>query len=172
MPDTSPSFRARPRATVRSVSPDKIFIEVNSKRTSLAKFLAMDSAEVKTVYARGCTALTELKADAAKTVDASGCTALTESKAPRAIVDRKPDYCFGGVDSRGYLFESTKVRGQWRIVAGCRNFSITDARKHWGRGGPSDRPDCLALHAYPVDAHTRQNPLDVEAPENDRSERN
>src|SRR6202167_1849167 len=38
----------------------------------------------KTVDARGCTALTELKADAAKTVDASGCTALTELKADAA----------------------------------------------------------------------------------------
>ena len=39
----------------------------------------------KTVYARGCTALTELKADAAQTVDASGCTALTELKADAAL---------------------------------------------------------------------------------------
>ena len=38
----------------------------------------------QTVYASGCTALTELKADAAKTVDASGCTALTELKADAA----------------------------------------------------------------------------------------
>jgi len=32
------------------------------------------------VYANGCTALTELKADAAKTVYASGCTALKNIK--------------------------------------------------------------------------------------------
>src|SRR5579859_3207951 len=38
----------------------------------------------KTVDVRGCTALTELKADAAKTVYASGCTALTELKADAA----------------------------------------------------------------------------------------
>jgi hypothetical protein len=38
----------------------------------------------KYVYASGCTALTELKADAAETVDASGCTALTELKADAA----------------------------------------------------------------------------------------
>jgi hypothetical protein len=38
----------------------------------------------KTVYASGCTALTELKADAAEYVDASGCTALTELKADAA----------------------------------------------------------------------------------------
>ena len=37
-----------------------------------------------TVYASGCTALTELKADAAEYVDASGCTALTELKADAA----------------------------------------------------------------------------------------
>jgi len=44
--------------------------------------LKADAAEY--VYARGCTALTELKADAAKTVDAIGCTALTELKADAA----------------------------------------------------------------------------------------
>ena len=38
----------------------------------------------KTVDARGCTALTELKADAATYVDARGCTALTELKADAA----------------------------------------------------------------------------------------
>jgi hypothetical protein len=38
----------------------------------------------QTVYASGCTALTELKADAAEYVDASGCTALTELKADAA----------------------------------------------------------------------------------------
>jgi post-segregation antitoxin (ccd killing protein) len=36
------------------------------------------------VYARGCTALTELKADQAEYVDARGCTALTELKADQA----------------------------------------------------------------------------------------
>jgi hypothetical protein len=37
-----------------------------------------------TVYAIGCTALTELEAPEAKTVYASGCTALTELEAPKA----------------------------------------------------------------------------------------
>jgi len=41
-------------------------------------------AGFKTVYAEGCTALTELKADAAKEVYARGCTALTELKADAA----------------------------------------------------------------------------------------
>ena len=41
-------------------------------------------AGFKYVYAAGCTALTELKADAAKTMYASGCTALTELKADAA----------------------------------------------------------------------------------------
>jgi len=41
-------------------------------------------AGFKYVYAAGCIALTELKADAAKTVDARGCTALTELKADAA----------------------------------------------------------------------------------------
>ena len=41
-------------------------------------------AGFKTIYASGCTALTELKADAADYIDASGCTALTELKADAA----------------------------------------------------------------------------------------
>ncbi len=41
------------------------------------------------VNASGCTALTELKADAAEYVDASGCTALTELKADAAETRRK-----------------------------------------------------------------------------------
>ena len=42
------------------------------------------SENAKTIDARGCTALTELKAENAKTIDASGCTALTELKAENA----------------------------------------------------------------------------------------
>lgn len=106
------------------MSPDKIFILVNAKLT----------------------ALTELKPDAAEYVDASGCTALTELKAaPGASVNRSPGYIFAGIDSRGYVFEGIIVREQWRVIAGCRNKSISDARTHWGRGGDSDRPDCFAL---------------------------
>jgi hypothetical protein len=52
---------------------------------------------------------------------------------------------FAGEDSRGYKFHGVKIRGQWRIIAGCRNLSLSEARKHWGPGGDSDRPDCLAL---------------------------
>ena len=44
----------------------------------------------KTIYAGGCTALTKLKADAAKTIYARGCTALTELKADAA------DYIYAG----------------------------------------------------------------------------
>jgi hypothetical protein len=37
----------------------------------------------KEVYARGCTALTELKADAAKYVDVRGCSPKLVIKAPK-----------------------------------------------------------------------------------------
>ena len=50
-----------------------------------------------------------------------------------------------GKDSRGYWFQPIRVHGQWRITAGCRNFSVEDARRHWGPDGVSDRSDCLAL---------------------------
>jgi hypothetical protein len=144
---------------------DQTYIYVNDRRTPLAAFMAMKKGSIKTVdasgctaltelkadqaeyvYARGCTALTELKADQAEYVDASGCTALTELKADQAEI--KPPstlYIFGGVDSRGYLFEAVTIRNQWRIIAGCRNYSISDALEHWGQHGDSYRPDCLAL---------------------------
>ena len=105
--------------------PDKVFILVNDVRVSLSELATMNSAGIKTIDARGCTALDKLDA-------------------PNAEIKRGP-YCFAGVDARGYVFEGMPIRGQWRVLAGCRNFSIYDARKHWGHGGPSDRPDCLAL---------------------------
>ena len=64
--------------------------ETSEKRTRAA-LARRAKAGFVTVNASGCTALTELKADAAKTVDASGCTALTELKADAAktVEDRK-----------------------------------------------------------------------------------
>jgi len=56
---------------------------ITEKRTRAA-LQRRFKAGFKTVYASGCTALTELKADAAETVDAIGCTALTELKADAA----------------------------------------------------------------------------------------
>jgi hypothetical protein len=58
------------------------FLTVDASGCTALTELKADAA--KTVYARGCTALTELKADAADYVDASGCTALTELKADAA----------------------------------------------------------------------------------------
>jgi hypothetical protein len=60
----------------------KGFQTVDARGCTALTELKADAAEY--VYASGCTALTELKADAAKIVDASGCTALTELKADAA----------------------------------------------------------------------------------------
>ena len=51
----------------------------------------------------------------------------------------------GGKDSRGYYFTGMLVAGEWRIRAGCRDFSLEEAREHWGARSASNRPDCLAL---------------------------
>ena len=48
-----------------------------------------------------------------------------------------------GDDRRGYSFWADLARG--RVRAGCRSFTPEEALAHWGPGGPSDRPDCLAL---------------------------
>ncbi len=176
---------------------DKIFITVNGRRISLAAFAKMPQAKILTVDASGCTALTELKADAAEYVDASGCTALTELKADaaktvyasgctaltelkadaaeyvyargcKALTELKADaaeyvyargctaltelkadaaktvYASGctaltelpfvdaGTNERGYEMFAVVLRGEWRIIAGCRNFNLQQARAHWG----------------------------------------
>lgn len=67
------------------------------------------------------------------TVNASGCTGLTSP------------WFYAGSDARGYGFLGKIADGERRVLAGRRNYTIAKARKHWGRRGPSDRPDCLAL---------------------------
>ena len=75
----------------------------------------------KTVDARGCTALTELKADAAQTVDARGCTALTELKADAATY----------VDARGCtaLTELKADAAKYVYASGCNPKLVIKAKK-------------------------------------------
>jgi len=103
------------------------------------------------IYASGCTALTEIHADNAAYIDATGCTALTEIHADKAGViyaqncTSLASLVHGGEDIRGYYFFGLTHRGKYRIFAGCRNYTPEQALAHWGPGGRSDRPDCLAL---------------------------
>ena len=127
------------------MTPDSIFIIVNNRTTSLSAFLDMKRTDIKNLDASGCTALTAIDAPAAEYLDARGCTALTAIDAPAAEIKRGNDYVCAGVDSRGYIFEGILIRDQWRVIAGCRNYSIDDAREHWGPGGESDRSDCLSF---------------------------
>ena len=82
---------------------------------------------------RGCTALTALPDGliVGGWLYLSGCTGL----------DR---YCVGR-DARDYAFYGVPMRDGAHVVAGCRNFTAAQALAHWGPGGESDRPDCLAL---------------------------
>jgi hypothetical protein len=50
-----------------------------------------------------------------------------------------------GADSRGYWFAAVLTANGWRVRAGCRDYPIETALKHWRSGGQSDRADCLAL---------------------------
>jgi uncharacterized protein YjbI with pentapeptide repeats len=44
----------------------------------------------------------------------------------------------GGLRSDGYRFLLTRTEpGEWRIKAGCRNFTLTEARTHWGEKRPA-----------------------------------
>ena len=78
-----PSLKAWKFTIDQDKLPDWADAETLEKRTREA-LARRHKLGFQTVYASGCTALTELKADAAKTVDASGCTALTELKADAA----------------------------------------------------------------------------------------
>ena len=119
---------------------DQIFIYVNDRRTSLADFLAMDKSKVVSVDASGCTALTSVDLPAAKTVYARGCTALTSVDLPAAeYVDASGCTALTSVidvgkNARGYDMFAIKLLGEWRVIAGCRNFNLADAHKHWGEG--------------------------------------
>lgn len=113
------------KATIQSTSE---IVTVDGKRASLAELLgsAPAATDVRVDNCPGLTVLPDLPAATVVWVD--NCPGLTAGK-----------------DSRGYAFLAARIRNQWRILAGCRNFSIDEARKHWGPGGRSDRPDCLAL---------------------------
>jgi hypothetical protein len=62
----------------------------------------------------------------------SGCTGLT-------------NIYRAGLDSRGYEFFGARLSNGPRVLAGCRNYSVGEARAHWGPGRVSNRGDCLAL---------------------------
>jgi hypothetical protein len=108
--------------------PTRTYLDVNSKRVSVAAFLAAEVPAGTWVDARGCTGLTSLDLPAATWVDASGCTGAS-------------DVICAGADIRGYDFVGIKLRGAWGIFAGCRrNFDFNKARHHW-----RNNPGCLAL---------------------------
>jgi uncharacterized protein YjbI with pentapeptide repeats len=52
-------------------------------------------------------------------------------------------------DSRGFSFaHAIDCGGEWRVIAGCRDFSIAAAREHWGAGYEGDREQGdMYLHA-------------------------
>jgi hypothetical protein len=78
-----PNLKAWKFVVDQDILPDWHDAATTERRTRVA-LLRRYKEGFKTVYASGCTALTELRADAAETVDASGCTALTELRADAA----------------------------------------------------------------------------------------
>jgi len=54
-------------------------------------------------------------------------------------------------DPRGYSFpHAIECAGKWRIRAGCRDFSIAEAREHWGENYDGDR-DQGDMYLYAID---------------------
>ena len=52
-----------------------------------------------------------------------------------------------GYDPRGYHFRAVAYPRGWQITAGCRNFTVAEAKHHW-----AENPDALARVAI-LDAH-------------------
>jgi len=47
----------------------------------------------------------------------------------------------GGLRSDGYRFLLTRrKKGGWRVEAGCRDFTVADAKKHWDETRPKGQP--------------------------------
>jgi hypothetical protein len=108
------------------------------------------ATDVRVDNCPGISALPELPA--ATYVRVYNCPGISALPELPAATDVRVDNCPGisnviraGKDSRGYEFIGMKLRGQWRVTAGCRNFSLAEARAHWGRPGRSTNPECLAL---------------------------
>ena len=107
---------------------------------------ALDIPTATLVDASGCTGLTALVLPAATRIDVSGCTGLIALDLPAAIMvyasnlNSSPVIIPAGADHRGYEFYGLRVSGVWRIAAGCRYFTLPEARKHW-----ESNKECLAL---------------------------
>src|SRR5258707_1116829 len=115
--------------------PDKIFLEVNYRRVSLSEFMEMDRSAVTVVRVDNCPGLAALPDLPAATVvwvdNCPGLAALPDLPAATDVwvyncpgLAALPDLIIAGKDSRDYQFFGIKLRGQWRICAGCRNFSL------------------------------------------------
>lgn len=98
------------------VSPDKVTLEVNGRTSTLDWLLANLPAatDVRVYNCAGLTALPDLPA--ARIVRVDNCAGLTA--------------VYGG-EHRGYKAYAVCIRGAWRVVAGCRNLTFAEARKHW-----------------------------------------
>ena len=128
-----------------------------------------DLPAVCTIEARGCTGLTALPdLPAVRILNLECCTGLTALPDLPAVRILNLEGCTGltalirpGRDRRGYEFIGVKLRSHWRVLAGCRILDFADALTHWGAGGQSDSPECLALvqtiiaRAAEIDADAR-----------------
>ena len=131
------------------------YVIIDGRRMTIAEFQAASGLTVRgALDLTGCTGLTTLPPGLTVRgwLDLSGCTALTALPDGLSVggslymrgctgLDR---YC-AGTDTCGYAFYGMPMRDGPHVVAGCRNFTGEEALAHWGPGGQSNRPDCLAL---------------------------
>jgi hypothetical protein len=85
----------------------------------------------------GCTGCT-------RCTDSTGCTRCTGCTGCMGCTDcdlDKPYHRLPVSDPRGYTWLAIAEMGSWHIHAGCRDFTIAEARAHWlgsDYGGPDD----------------------------------
>ena len=115
------------------MNPTKIFVTVDGLKRSLAWLI--DNASAAT-YVR--------------VINNPGLTALPDLPAATYVwVENNPGLLImnAGIDHRGFQFVAVFIRKEWRIIAGCRNYSLEYARHHW-----RNNPEAIALVEKLADA--------------------
>ena len=127
------------------------YVRVNGQQMTVDAFMQMKGLSVGgSLDLFGCTALTSLPEglSVGGSLDLRACTALTSLPKGLSVggslflrgCTALANIIRGGTDKRGYAFYGARLRKGWRVVAGCRNFSAAEARRHWREGS-----ECRAL---------------------------
>ena len=140
-----------------------MYYEINSRSVTKSKFFqrAATATGIWVYNCPGLTALPDLPSAANVRVDnCPGLTALPDlPSATRIEVHNCPGivFCVAGAahGNNGIKYEWSGIRAgsAWRIVAGCRNFTPTQAAAHW-----AENPAALRLCQVIADVFAAYGP--------------